>query len=106
MSGRPTEAFTQYYDFAAGPVWQPIETAPKDGGDEDGEGPIILLATYTNFSPEDFHACCYIGFWGQQSGWTDDSPYQWCDWGASHDIDGWQEIINPTHWMPLPKAPR
>lgn len=63
--------------------WQPIETAPRDGT------PILA------FCPDD-----------------DFLPITGMDtivWEASYDCWFWagQELIEvPTHWMPLPEAPK
>ena len=77
---------------AAPPVegWRPIETAPKD------------------FVTE-------IDIWGNGERWTDCSwmrptygpkEYRWCR-HAYDDCNGpvFNEVVNPTHWMPLPTQP-
>ena len=59
--------------------WQPIETAPRDGTR------VMLIDTF-----DQWH---YIGRWnadlGDQGFWEDMSEY-----------------ALPTHWMPLPAAPK
>lgn len=58
------------------PLWQPIETAPKDG---------ITVLGYEHG---------WIGtirYWnGRKSGWVD-------------EID---QYCSPTHWMPVPEGPK
>lgn len=73
-------------------MWQPIETAPKDGSH-------ILL-----YSPQDVHSA-FVGFWkdGHKFGryWMAAGPEgEACDCAG-----GWQYTRQPTHWMPLPAAP-
>ncbi len=60
-------------------MWQPIETAPKDGT-------IVLLAGEFDY-PGDWRI--KIGYW---SACDDDWYLCWASW-------------KPTHWMPLPDAP-
>ncbi len=60
-------------------MWQPIETAPKDGT-------IVLLAGEFDY-PGDWRI--KMGFWA-----ADDDDWRLC-WAS------WP----PTHWMPLPEAP-
>ena len=63
------------------PEWQPIETAPKDGGGFIG---------YQKISDEQYviSACAFYG------------EFVWINWG-----EGLNTSANPTHWMPLPKPP-
>lgn len=68
--------------------WQPIETAPKDGTqvllyevDEDGLE-IIFVGEYQSSRDED----CYGSKW------------------TCTEYDAFNHY--PTHWMPLPKAPK
>lgn len=74
-------------------MWQPIETAPKDGTwilitggegnwpDTDEVAPVVSAFCEKNYHGEDtWHYC----FW--EGGWY--SMYE-----------------NPTHWMPLPPLP-
>lgn len=62
------------------PEWLPIATAPKDGAD-------VLLRSE--------HGRVADGAWGQPSGWANPNCWVW-------------PYINqePTHWMPLPAAPK
>ncbi len=82
-------------------MWQPIETAPKDGAE--------ILA-------------CYVKDWGWQDSrsvygpWT--ISFRRGKWMASWDegpviesesYAGTQYAnppVDPTHWMPLPKPPQ
>ena len=62
--------------------WGPIETAPKDGTD------IIL---YVGLIAHDFAVAHWNGeYWDMG-----------CGGGRVHD-----EFGAPTHWMPLPEAPK
>jgi hypothetical protein len=65
--------------------WKPIETAPKT---ED------QILTFRHFSEETI-----IG--GKEKDW-----FQTSFWSAKHKLYvGWPSNAQPTHWMPLPKAP-
>lgn len=61
--------------------WQPIETAPKDGTH-------LLVGSFR-------HTTVRVAYWSE-----------------GHDMPRWQPAYSsfgrcePTHWMPLPKAPR
>ena len=58
------------------PLWQPIETAPKDG--------TTVLGYEHGWRGT-------IRYWsGRKNGWVD-------------EID---QYCSPSHWMPLPEAPR
>jgi len=65
-------------------MWQPIETAPKDGTEilayygQEGRGQILILAWDENW-------------WGPGNG----------DWV----LNGEKDYATPTHWMPLPAPP-
>ena len=59
--------------------WQPIETAPMDGAE------IIILDD----------GCVRTGHWNEHIGKFT---------GVGGNIFNWCE--NPTHWMPLPDAPK
>lgn len=76
-------------------IWQPIETAPKDGTwvliaggsadvyhDDRNEPPMV--------------AACYAL----------NPPYADGDWVfCSYDGGYYGRWVKPTHWMPLPEAP-
>ena len=62
------------------PHWLPIDSAPKDGTN-------ILVACRD--TPE-----AGIAYWSRR-GWLD-----------IEDDEGWCEGFGPTHWMPLPAAPK
>ena len=71
--------------------WQPAETAPKGV-------PIIAYGSVTHWQfkeeqpKEVLHAIC------------EDDGYWWNPTGDCY-TDGGYEIINVTHWHPLPKPP-
>lgn len=71
-------------------VWQPIETAPKQGA--------ILIAgglyQYYEHSRSEFKGIC-IAYWYQDH-WRGDQ---------NEGHDEWN-IHWPTHWMPLPELPK
>lgn len=80
-------------------MWQPIQTAPKDGTVIDlfvgGEFPGRYADCYWG-KPE--HCCGEMG--------------QYCDSDWHSAKPGWVTDFNdflgeePTHWMPVPAAPR
>lgn len=70
-----------YWRKRAETGWKPIETAPKDGGR------ILLL----------FGNTVADGFWWKA---YDD----WSVHPGRHEIPVFQD--GPTHWMPLPEAPK
>ena len=73
-------------------VWQPIETAPRDGT------PVVLIGIYPDGVTWSYQLQC----WWQ---WTArPSPVvkydgQWVRWHHS------METVPPTHWRPLPAGP-
>ncbi len=64
-------------------IWQPIETAPTDGRQ------ILTWRSTSCVLHVDF------GAW-----------YQTSFWSKSHSLVGWPAETQPTHWMPLPEAPK
>lgn len=66
-------------------MWQPIETAPKDG---------TRVLLFTTHIPNDYYNESFIGV-------------QIGRWDCGHMSDGWEfeNIGEPTHWMPLPPPP-
>ena len=72
------------------PIWQPIETAPKDGTE-------VLVGWYSEKGHFENHV------W-QHKGWL----WEWAV--ASYETDRWSDwecslAEEPTHWMPLPPPP-
>lgn len=62
--------------------WQPIETAPKDDGDD--------FELILGFVPHSQTGYMCVFYWNASLGWQ-------------NNIDG--GIDKPTHWMPLPSPP-
>lgn len=68
-------------------MWQPIETAPKDGT------PVLVYAMIVN--PSYWHECM-----------RDLPPFMTV--ARWHNDAGWAvcEVREATHWMPLPEPPQ
>jgi hypothetical protein len=66
-------------------IWQPIETAPKDGRN-------LLLG-----SLPDQWVC--MGFYEKEGEWG------WYETG-SHWTDAHDGCVNPTDWQPCPEPPK
>jgi hypothetical protein len=79
--------------------WQPIETAPKDGtwivtlapeSIQNGDGPKPFVST---------------------AKWVQETREYWQSAGprkqelVTEDASHWSDWEDPTHWMPLPRAP-
>ena len=78
-------------------IWQPIETAPKDGTS------VLLWASWLD-DP-------VIARYSYQSGYAESCWEGTFDGAAALESQGdtWtdeHEVINPTHWMPLPDPPK
>jgi len=71
--------------------WMPIASAPTNGN------PILVSHSTYKWVHE--------AFWGQRMGDSDDGEHDEynTEWGWLRDDDSGLE---PTHWMPLPKAPQ
>lgn len=69
--------------------WQPIDTAPKDGR-------LILVGNETGV-----WVACYDAIF--PSGYRPSNP--WRSMLLNHDHIRRNHSLEPTHWMPLPKAP-
>jgi hypothetical protein len=97
------EAFDKTYDgekwdklFAKEIVmWQPIETAPKDGTD--------IIVMYVHISTQIVHAAFWLEYQegldnpDDEGWWT----YDWSEVSRVKMSGDW----TPTHWMPLPALP-
>jgi hypothetical protein len=72
--------------------WQPIETAPKDG--------TYVLTVVAGYVP-----CVYR--WHEYNGVAKFGPDAEDFAEEDHFIKMWDEVLySPTHWMPLPEAPK
>lgn len=71
-----------------GCVWQPIETAPRDGTE------VLVCRVYEDGKAEYAVAHNY----DDGNGWRDMGDLGWA--GMTHEEDN-----QPTHWMPLPTPP-
>jgi hypothetical protein len=79
-------------------MWQPIETAPRDGTQ------VLLYApgrlTYGAWSePSTTPRIKYQDGFAPEPEWDEFEPY-WASWDG-----GFTEKAPPTHWMPLPPPP-
>ena len=72
-------------------IWQPIDTAPKDGTVIDvwGHGRRYPGVRWTHWIEPEFQ------------NWEIEQPYDALG-GAHWDLP----LISPTHWMPLPEPPK
>ena len=71
--------------------WQPIETAPKDG--------TAFRAYADELIDLDFNPCGSV-----EAAWSGEE-FIGCVWNGQQDA-WYGKAINPTHWMPLPAAPK
>lgn len=86
-------------------VWQPIETAPKDGTH------ILVGAPFRKaekaregyMQPPDEPAFTAEACWGRS--WTD-TTNRWIAPYSDQDEQGGCAEYSPTHWMPLPPPPK
>lgn len=67
-------------------MWQPIETAPKDGAE------ILATAKDPSVKGRNYYG---VAQWAEQNR---DFPNSVSGWF-------WPYAIRPTHWMPLPEPP-
>lgn len=78
-----SEAATANPNATAAMVWQPIDTAPKDGTK-------FLCTNKEHYSVNNQPPGCFFGKWDFLNG----------SWRGSANME-----FEPTHWMPLPPAP-
>ena len=69
--------------------WKPIETAPKDGET------IMIFDSYSDDKGIDGYGICTARW---------DYSLEW--WIMHQRYSNVISLINPTHWMPLPTAPK
>ena len=73
-------------------MWQPIETAPKDGS-------VFLIVDMKSSRPMAYAAC----WWPER-----DDLYPWAIFeGVNTDggLNSYSRKYPPTHWMPMPEPP-
>jgi hypothetical protein len=85
-------------------MWQPIETAPKDGTKIDLW---VVHETYRRRVPDAY----WLGDAKQPPFFDDERMEGWAAANMGYDgCDGWADEPDDndraTHWMPLPKPPR
>lgn len=77
--------------------WQPIDTAPKDGTEVflyvPGDS---LHPTAGRYKTREYFSEEYDDPDYQEEGWY---------WSFGYPSDFHQEVLTPTHWMPLPEPP-
>jgi hypothetical protein len=78
--------------------WQPIETAPKDGTEILAYEKCDYL--YSNGEIKPFERIKIVR-WNEVMQFN--NPEDEYDWMTGSSFD---EQINPTHWIPLPKPPK
>lgn len=83
--------------------WQPIETAPKDGGSILLFEPDYTLPNGQAITGEGIA----LAFWvGKGEVWLDDGAEGWMVPHSEQDEQGGAVFVErPTHWMPLPEPP-
>lgn len=84
--------------FSPADGWRPIETAPKDGADVllyvPGDS---LFPTAGHYDTREYFEREYDDPEYMEEGWR---------WSYGYPSDLHEEVLQPTHWMPLPPAPR
>jgi hypothetical protein len=73
-------------------MWQPIETAPKDG--------TWILA----YEPSKWPPQCHVVRWGLPEYWGQAGDETWVTVALGPNPDTY-EADDATHWMPLPDPP-
>jgi len=83
-------------------TWQTIDSAPKDGTwvlVSPGENQLVTIGSFTGVTGEQLINRQWVKF----SGWVDIEKDCWMSYGdcCSEHYNIW-----PTHWQPLPEAPK
>lgn len=72
--------------------WKPIQSAPKQTERSDDNCPMEFVVLL--YDPDNsIESRIQVGFWNTN----------YADWQTLFEHD---EIIRPTHWMPLPEPPK
>jgi hypothetical protein len=81
-------------------TWQPIETAPKDGSR------VLLWAFFDpNYGPYPKSGASTVAYWSEmKQDWLWEANGRHCY--AMGTINWFPKNELPTHWMPLPEAPK
>lgn len=78
--------------------WMPIETAPKDGRDVfvyvKGDS---LYPTAAHYRSREYWEKSYGDPEYMEEGWY---------WAFGYPSDFHESVINPSHWMSIPKDPK
>lgn len=74
-------------------MWQPIETAPRDGTEILTWNGVLVTSTIWEETPDD----------EGHTGWCSATHWQCESYGTYNNYFGKESL--PTHWMPLPEPP-
>ncbi|WEJ60182.1 hypothetical protein [Devosia sp. FJ2-5-3] len=99
--------------------WQPIETAPKDGTPifawcvheadpyhDEATGNLTDYGCWAEVTSRVANGPQVVVWGGEDSDYDEWSgkTYTWPNWWFRHGSE-FEEVANPTHWMPLPAPP-
>lgn len=94
-----TDIFTAYESAKAPGLWQPIETAPKDGSSILLFGPCQWEDYYDEDPPH-----IGIGYYHEDE-WREPEDPNKGRWRLISD-NPYSDYCQATHWMPLPPEPK